>query len=58
MSSTLSHIGATILSTIASIGYVPFAILVVINIVLYRLHPVLGFLGSLFLFALVVGIIK
>lgn len=54
---TLSHVGATVLATIQNIGYVPFALMVVVNIVLYRLHPVLGFLGTLFLFALLTGLI-
>ncbi len=54
---TLTHVGNTVLATIQSIGYVPFAIMVVVNIVLYRLHPVLGFLGTLFLFALLTGLL-
>ena len=54
---TLNHVSATVLTTIQNIGYVPFAIMVVVNIILYRLHPVLGFLGTLFLFALLTGLI-
>jgi hypothetical protein len=54
---TLTHVGHTVLTTIQSIGYIPFAIMVVVNIVLYRLHPVLGFLGTLFLFALLTGLL-
>ncbi len=54
---TLSHVGTTILTTISNIGYIPFAVMVIVNIVLYRLHPVLGFLGTLFLFALLTGLI-
>jgi hypothetical protein len=53
----LNHIADTVLATIQSIGYVSFGIMVVVNIVLYRLHPVLGFLGTLFLFALLTGLI-
>jgi hypothetical protein len=54
----LSHVSNTVLLTIKTIGYVPFAIMIVVNIVLYRLHPVLGFLGTLFLFALLTGLLK
>ncbi len=54
---TLNHVWATVLASIQSIGYVPFAVMVIVNIVLYRLHPVLGFLGTLFLFALLTGLI-
>lgn len=54
---TLNHIGTTVLTTIQNIGYIPFAIMVVVNIVLYRLHPVLGFLGTLFLFGWLTGLI-
>ncbi len=54
---TITHVGSTVLTTIQNIGYVPFGIMVVVNIVLYRLHPVLGFLGTLFLFALLTGLI-
>lgn len=55
--STLTHIGTTVLTTIKNIGYIPFAIMVIVNIVLYRLHPILGFLGTLFLFAMLTGLI-
>ena len=54
---TLNNFGTTIVDKIASIGYIPFAIMVIVNIVLYRLHPVLGFLGTLFLFAILTGLI-
>ncbi len=54
---TLNHASGTVLATIQNIGYVPFAIMVIVDIVLYRLHPVLGFLGTLFLFALLTGLI-
>ncbi len=54
---TLNHVWATVLTTIQAIGYVPFAVMVIVTIVLYRLHPVLGFLGVLFLFALLTGVI-
>ena len=56
--SYLSNVGHTIATQIASIGYVPFAIMVIVNIILYKLHPVLGFLGTLFLFCLLIGVLK
>ncbi|MEI6316310.1 MAG: hypothetical protein WCO65_01120 [bacterium] len=56
--SNLSNISHTISVSIASIGYVPFGIMVIVNIILYKLHPVLGFLGTLFLFAILIGILK
>ena len=43
---------------ITAIGYLPFAIMIIVNIVLYKIHPVLGFLGTLFLFALLTGMLK
>ena len=55
---TLTHLWATILATISTVGYVPFAVMVIVTIVLYRMHPVLGFLGVLFLFAILTGLIK
>lgn len=54
---TLTGVWNTVLASILSVGYLPFAIMVIINIVLYRVHPVLGFLGTLFLFAILAGII-
>jgi hypothetical protein len=54
---TLNHTYATVLGAINTIGYIPFAVMIIVNIVLYRLHPVLGFLGTLFLFALLTGLI-
>lgn len=57
MSTALNNLVDAILATIQTVGFVPFAIMVVINIILYRFHPVLGFLGTLFLFAWLVGLI-
>lgn len=54
---TISGAGATVLATIQSIGYFQFAVMVVVNIILYKFHPVLGFLGTLFLFAILTGLI-
>ena len=52
---TLEQVGNTILATIQSIGYLQFGVMLLVNVVLYRLHPVLGFLGTLFLFAILMG---
>ncbi len=54
---SLTHIWNTVLGTIASIGYLQFAVMVIVNIVLYRIHPVVGFLGTLFLFAILTGLL-
>ena len=56
--SYLSNVSHTIMGQITAIGYVPFAIMIIVNIVLYKVHPVLGFLGTLFLFALLTGLLK
>lgn len=57
MNGTLTHFGTTVLATIQSIGYIPFAIMVIVNIILYRVHPIIGFLGTLFLFAILTNLI-
>ena len=54
----LTNVWHTISAQIVAIGYIPFGIMVIVNIVLYRVHPVLGFLGTLFLFALLIGLLK
>ncbi|MBP7804716.1 MAG: hypothetical protein KA052_00650 [Candidatus Pacebacteria bacterium] len=54
---SLSNIGSTISASIHSIGYFWFAVMILINIVLYRIHPILGFLGTLFLFGWMTGLI-
>ena len=53
----MTHLGNTILTSIKSVGYLWFAVMVIIDIILYRIHPILGFLGTLFLFALITGLI-
>ena len=53
----LTNVWNTILATIQSVGYIPFGIMVIVNIILYRVHPVLGILGTLFLFTILTGII-
>jgi hypothetical protein len=55
--STLTHIWATISASIHAMGVTTFAIAVVITVVLYRLHPVLGILGALVLFGFLTGMI-
>lgn len=55
--STLTSIGHTVSASIHSIGTIPFVVMILVNIVLYRLHPVLGFLGTLFLFGWLTGLI-
>jgi len=57
MTGALSNLWDKILLTIGSVGYFPFAIMVVVNIILYKFHPILGFLGTLFLFAYLTGLI-
>ena len=52
-----SNIGTTIVSSITHFGAVKFGIAVIVNLILYRLHPIFGFLGTLFLFAIMVGLI-
>lgn len=54
---TLTSVWNTILLTVQHMGYFPFAVLVIVNIILYRVHPVLGILGTLFLFAILAGFI-
>ena len=54
----LTNVWQTISNQIAAIGYVQFGIMIFVNIILYKLHPVFGFLGTLFLFALLTGLLK
>jgi hypothetical protein len=54
---TLTHIWNGIALAINNIGVVLFLILLVIDAVLWRIHPVLGMLGALFIFALLFGLI-
>ncbi|MEA3399405.1 MAG: hypothetical protein U9R00_02750 [Patescibacteria group bacterium] len=42
---------------IENIGYIYFAILIVIDIILWKIHPVLGILGVTFTIALIFGLI-
>ncbi len=57
MIATLQNIWAHVLASIQHVGSITFIILVVIDIVLYRIHPVLGVIGILFTFALLFGLI-
>ncbi len=54
---SLQQIAQDILVRIQDLGYVVFFVLLVADIILYRIHPVLGFLGSLFIFAILLGFI-
>lgn len=47
----------TILASIEAFGYVKFASFVIADIVLWRIHPILGLLGTLFTFALLLHLI-
>lgn len=44
-----------VLDVIQSIGYVYFLLIIVADVILYRIHPVLGVLGVLFTFAFLLG---
>lgn len=46
-----------IANAIQAVGYIKFLILVVVSILLYRIHPILGILGIAFTLALTLGII-
>lgn len=46
---------AKVLSTIQSIGYIYFALIILACIILWKIHPVLGILGVLFTFAFLLG---
>jgi hypothetical protein len=54
---TLANIWNAIVLAVNNIGLVLFIILILINIVLWRIHPALGMLGTLFIFALLFGLI-
>jgi len=42
---------------ISDIGYLYFLVLIVINIILWRVHPVLGVFGVAFTLAIIFGLI-
>ena len=54
---SLTTIYNGIVTAINSIGLMTFVIIVIIDAVLWNIHPVLGMLGALFIFALVFGLI-
>ena len=54
---TLANIWYTIEASISNIGWVLFFILVFLATVLWNIHPVLGILATLFIFALLMGVI-
>ncbi|MBP6931146.1 MAG: hypothetical protein KBD48_02795 [Candidatus Pacebacteria bacterium] len=53
----MDTIFSKVLLKISTIGYLYFAILVLIDIILWKIHPVLGILGVAFTFALLLGFI-
>jgi len=54
---SISNIISTIFATIQNFGTFQFIVVVVVDIVLWGIHPILGFIGALFIFALLVGLI-
>ncbi len=54
---SLTTIWSDISTHISNLGYVTFAVLVIIDIVLWKVHPVLGTIGALIIFALITGLI-
>ena len=44
-----------VINTIQNIGLIYFALIVVVDIILWKIHPVLGILGVLFTFAFLLG---
>jgi hypothetical protein len=46
-----------VILSIQHIGYFYFALLIVADIILWKIHPVLGILGVAFTFAILLGII-
>ncbi len=58
MSNTaLLNLWATVLASIHSMGVTTFAVAIIITIVLYRIHPIIGILGVLILFGFLAGLI-
>jgi len=53
----MANIAGKILVTIQSIGYLYFGLLILADIILWKIHPVLGLLGVAFTFALLMGLI-
>lgn len=47
----MSTIWTTVLATIQTIGYLKFAIMLLVDIILWKIHPVLGIIGVLLTFA-------
>lgn len=53
----MNTIFSKVLSVIDNIGYLYFGLLILIDIILWKIHPVLGILGVAFTFALLMGLI-
>lgn len=54
---TFAHILNGIAAAIANIGWIVFIVMLLVDALLWRIHPVLGMLGALFIFAILFGII-
>ena len=48
---SLASIWATVLATIQVVGYLKLGLMVVVDIILWKIHPVLGVIGALLIFA-------
>jgi hypothetical protein len=46
---------AKVFATIQSVGYVYFSLIILADILLWKIHPVLGILGVLFTFSFLLG---
>jgi hypothetical protein len=54
---TLATFWSRILLAIQGIGYFYFILIVIADIILWKIHPVLGIIGVIFTFALLFGLI-
>lgn len=44
-----------VITTIQNIGYLYFLLIIIADVILWKIHPVLGVLGVLFTFAFLLG---
>lgn len=51
---TLPGIWHTVLTSIQAMGYIPFIVLLIVDMLLWRVHPVLGLIATLLTFAYLV----
>ncbi len=54
---TFTQILNGIAAAIANVGWIVFIVMLLVDAVLWRIHPVLGMLGALFIFAILFGLI-